>query len=159
MPLLGSHNADRWQHRNFTREQNVPEEYKAVSYFPVIGRVTQLLDWEAFREYQMRVRQLYLPRNIFPKFLEIARDRRRRHGLEGDVFLHPEPGLQSQLQNWIEFQNYHIELHEGYESSWAYPFRLPGVGRQIKPSLWSWSEQQSPSSRSGSGGVQHSTGG
>jgi hypothetical protein len=63
----------------------------------------------------MRVRRYYLQQNIFPKFLKRARDRRRRHGLEGDVFLLPDPGQQSQLESWIEFQNYHIEPHEGYE--------------------------------------------
>jgi len=63
----------------------------------------------------MRVRRYYLQQNIFPKFLKRAWDRRRRHGLKGDVFLLPDPGQQSQLESWIEFQNYHIEPHEGYE--------------------------------------------
>ena len=39
-------------------------------------------------------------------------DRRRKHGLEGDVCLRPDPGQQTRLENWIEFQNYHLELHE-----------------------------------------------
>jgi hypothetical protein len=51
----------------------------------------------------------------FPKFLERVRDRRRRQGLERDVFLLPDPEQQNQLKSWNEFQNYHIELHEGYE--------------------------------------------
>ncbi len=101
--------------------QNVPEECEVVSYWqslPVTGRVVltaQLSDWEDFCKYQRGVRRYYLQRNTFATFLKRVRDRRRRHGLEGDVSLLPDPGQQSQLETWIEFQNYHIELHEGYE--------------------------------------------
>lgn len=75
----------------------------------------QLSDWEDFCKYRMEVRRYYLQRNKFPAFLKKVQDRRRRYGLEGDVFLLPDPGQQSRSESWVEFQNYHIELHEGYE--------------------------------------------
>ena len=59
---------------------------------------------------------------MFPTFLDKVRDRRRRHGLEGDICLLPEPSQQTRLENWIEFQDYHLELHEleekGLKEEW-----------------------------------------
>lgn len=101
--------------------QNVLEEYEVVSYWQSLsdtGRVVltaQLSDWEDFRKYQRDIRRHYLHWKTFGDFEEKVRDRRRRHGLEGDAFLHPELEKQSQLHNWIEFQNYHLQLHERYE--------------------------------------------
>lgn len=75
----------------------------------------QLSNWRAFCEFQDRTRQYYLKRGAFPNFVDDARDRRRRHGLEGDVHLLPDPKQQSRLGNWIEFQNYHLMLYEREE--------------------------------------------
>lgn len=101
--------------------QSVLEEYEVVSYWQSLsdtGRVVltaQLSDWEDFRKYQRDIRRHCLHRKTFGDFEEKVRDRRRRHGLEGDASLHPELEKQSQLHNWIEFQNYHLHLHERYE--------------------------------------------
>ena len=101
--------------------QNVPEKYEAVSYWqslPGTGRVplrAQLSDLESFRNYQGQVRRYYLPREKFGDFMQKVRDRRRRHGLKGHVCLRPDPKQQSQLETWIEFQNYHLDIHERLE--------------------------------------------
>ncbi|OCK99984.1 uncharacterized protein K441DRAFT_652280 [Cenococcum geophilum 1.58] len=100
--------------------QSVLEEYEVVSYWQSLSdtaRVVltaQLSDWEDFRKYQRDIRRHCLHRKTFGDFEEKVRDRRRRHGLEGDASLHPELEKQSQLHNWIEFQNYHLHLHERY---------------------------------------------
>lgn len=75
----------------------------------------QLSDWEAFRKYQRKTRCYYLPRKTFCDFEEELRDRRQRHGLDADTSIRTDLEKQSQLQNWIEFQNYHLGLHELYE--------------------------------------------
>lgn len=101
--------------------QNVPEKYKVISYWqsiPGTGRVVltaQLSDWREFCDHQKRIRQYYLQRNTFSVFLNKVWDRRRRHGFEGDICLHLDPEQQSRLENWIEFQNYHLEIHEGLQ--------------------------------------------
>ena len=61
------------------------------------------------------MRLQHLHRKTFGDFEEKVRGRWRRHGLEEDASLHPELERQSRLQNWIEFQNYHLQLHERYE--------------------------------------------
>ncbi|KAL8769042.1 MAG: hypothetical protein Q9209_004828 [Squamulea sp. 1 TL-2023] len=101
--------------------RNVPEKYNVVSYWqslPGTGLVVltaQLTDWTDSYEFQKRNRRYYVPRRAFPNFVDTVRHRRRRHGLEGDVHLLPNLEQQSQLQNWIEFQNYHLNLHEDEE--------------------------------------------
>ena len=52
---------------------------------------------------------------MFSDFIDKVRDRRRRHQLQGDVCLLPDLKKINPLANWIEFQNYHLELHEGKE--------------------------------------------
>ncbi|KAK3174020.1 hypothetical protein OEA41_001264 [Lepraria neglecta] len=101
--------------------RNIPEKYEVISYWqslPETGLVVltaQLSDWTNSCDFQKRNRRYYIPRGTFPKFVDRVRDRRRRHGLEGDVYLLPDPEQQSRLQNWIEFQNYHLDLHEDEE--------------------------------------------
>ena len=73
---------------------------------------TQLSDWGVFCEFQDKIRQYCLKRGTFPNFVDKVHDRRRRHGLETDVRLLPDPKQQSRLENWIEFQNYHLHSHE-----------------------------------------------
>lgn len=95
------------------------EEYEAVSYFNSLPGstgheplTTQLHDWNTFIKFQQANRRHYLQRNTFPAFLDKVQDRRRRHGLDGDVRFRPDPKQQSPLDNWIEFQHYHLGLHE-----------------------------------------------
>jgi len=74
----------------------------------------QLSDWERFRVFQRKTRQYYR-HNPFSDLEKKVRERRRRHQLGGDVRLRFNFGQQSRLENWIEFQNYHLHIHEGLE--------------------------------------------
>lgn len=103
---------------------NVPEkcpEYEVISYWRSLPRTsrlvlsTQLEDWKAFCDYQKSIRRYYSTQKSFPRFQERVRNGRRRHRLEGDVCLHADPE-QSGLENWMEFQNFHLEIHDGYET-------------------------------------------
>ena len=72
-------------------------------------------DWKRFRDFQRKVRQYYLPRERFQHFQNEALDRRRRHALEGDVCLQNDPAKQTQMENWVEFQDFHLTIHERLE--------------------------------------------
>lgn len=101
--------------------QNVPEHYKAiVSYWisqshqhDVIFRA-QLSDWRRFRSYQRRIRHYYRQKP-FSEFLDTVRKRRDKHNLGGNVHLRFNVRQQSRLENWTEFQDYHLQKHEGLE--------------------------------------------
>lgn len=73
----------------------------------------QLSDWKEFRRFQGKIRRHYLQQKAFSYFEDQVRERRRKHKVEGDVRLRPEPGKQSRLESWIEFQDYHLQRHEG----------------------------------------------
>ena len=73
----------------------------------------QLSDWKEFRRFQGKIRRHYLQQKAFSYFEDQVRERRRKHKVEGDVCLRPEPGKQSRLESWIEFQDYHLQRHEG----------------------------------------------
>ena len=77
--------------------------------------VAQHSDWRSFREFQKRIRRYYLPPKCFHRFQNEARDRRRRHALEGEVCLQHDPAKQTQMENWVEFQNFHLTIHERFE--------------------------------------------
>ncbi|KAL8765117.1 MAG: hypothetical protein Q9209_007700 [Squamulea sp. 1 TL-2023] len=72
-------------------------------------------DWQKFRNFQQRTRQHYAQHQIFSQFTDAVRKRMRRHHLPEDVHLHPDPGQQNQLDTWVEFQNYHLHMHEQLE--------------------------------------------
>ena len=104
--------------------QQLPEQYAPIiSHWQSIGGATfnplksQLNDWERFRSYQQRIRP-WMSRNL-PAYKQKIFDRRRKHGLEGDVSLHmaiqPDPKQQGPLENWIEFQYNHLCKHESME--------------------------------------------
>lgn len=100
--------------------QDPPDKYQGIiSYWeslPGTGDVVlcaQLSDWKEFRRFQGKIRRHYLQRKAFSYFEDQVRERRRKHKVEGDVRLRPEPGKQSRLESWIEFQDYHLQRHEG----------------------------------------------
>ncbi|KAL9638260.1 MAG: hypothetical protein Q9164_001663 [Protoblastenia rupestris] len=102
--------------------ENIPKEYKEIlSYWkslPGTGHVVlvaQHSDWRSFRDFQRRIRRHYLPPKCLHRFQNEARDRRRRHALEGDVCLQHDPAKQTQMENWVEFQNFHLTIHERFE--------------------------------------------
>ncbi|MCJ1263722.1 hypothetical protein MMC22_003592 [Lobaria immixta] len=102
--------------------QHIPEEYEEiVSYWNSLSGTgpsvlsAQLSDWRSFRNYQERIRRYHLQRKSFTIYQEKVRDRRRRHGYEANGYPHPDQEQQSKLENWIEFQNYHLAIHERIE--------------------------------------------
>ena len=74
----------------------------------------QRSDWRKFRQSQRRIRHRYRNKS-FSIFLDEVRERRRAHGLDDNVHLLLDPQKQSRQQNWIEFQDYHLKLHEWQE--------------------------------------------
>ena len=97
----------------------IPEDSKdIVAYFtpPWESKdsifIGQWRDWAHFRGFQRGVRKYYLKRGTFHEFIDQVRARREKHGLDGDVRLLPEPDQQSWLENWVEFQNYHLMEYE-----------------------------------------------
>lgn len=77
----------------------------------------QLLEWEAFRRRQQVDRRTYVPRNLFHKFLEFLRERRRKYGLDGDVHLREKVAEQSKLEDWMEYQNQKLREYEDFEQN------------------------------------------
>ena len=98
--------------------ESLPHKDQAiVSYwrsFPGTGDVVlcaQLSDWRKFREYQQRVRHFYENKGL-SDYMDRVRERRRRHKLHGDVDFRRDLDQQSRLENWIEFQDYHLRRLE-----------------------------------------------
>lgn len=98
--------------------RNPPEEYRhIVEYWQSISSTgdvvlcAQMSDWLKFRESQQRLRYRYRNKS-FSMFVDKVRECRQAHGLHGNVHLLLDPQQQSWQQNWIEFQDYHLRLHE-----------------------------------------------
>lgn len=102
--------------------RNVPQKFQAiVGYWLALLRTddvvlcAQASDWRKFRADQLRDRRRFRNKR-FGEFVDEVRERRRRHGLGGDFRLLPDPRQQRQLENWIEFQNYHLKQLERLET-------------------------------------------
>ncbi len=101
--------------------KNIPQKYQAIiSYwesFPGTGDVVlraQLSDWQKFRAFQKRVRRHYRQRP-FNEFVVRVYERQRRHKVGRNVYLQFDVKEQNRLENWMEFQDYHLQLREGLE--------------------------------------------
>lgn len=100
--------------------RNVPDKFQAiVGYWmavlwgdDVVLRA-QLRDYQEFLASQRDTRRRF-GKKWFSRFEDAVRERRQRHGLRGDVHLLLDPRQQSRLQNWVEFQNYHLKALEGF---------------------------------------------
>ncbi|KAF2007837.1 hypothetical protein P154DRAFT_516643 [Amniculicola lignicola CBS 123094] len=101
--------------------RNPPEQYRQIieywESFSGTGDVVlcaQRSDWQKFRQFQQRLR--HRNRNkLFSVFLDELRERRRAHKLDDNVHLLLDPRQQNRKQTWIEFQDYHLRLHERME--------------------------------------------
>ncbi|KAK0302457.1 hypothetical protein LTR82_017858 [Friedmanniomyces endolithicus] len=82
-----------------------PEEYRQIID---IGSPS---DWRKFRHYQ-RLQQEYYGKKPFSLLEAEIRERRQRNGLDDDVHLLPDTQQQNWQQNWIEFQDFHLEFWE-----------------------------------------------
>ncbi|KAK1088595.1 hypothetical protein LTR33_000479 [Friedmanniomyces endolithicus] len=101
--------------------RNPPEEYRQIiDYWQSFSSTDDVVlcaqrsDWRKFRESQQRLRQRYWKRP-FSIYLDEIRERRRAHGLDGNVHLLLDSQQQTRQQNWTEFQDYHLRLYEWQE--------------------------------------------
>lgn len=96
--------------------RNPPEQYQAIvqywNSYDYVPLCRQKMDWELFCSHQAGARCRNRP---FSNFVDEVRERRQRHGLGGDVRLLFNTEQQSQLDNWIEFQNHHLKGLERLE--------------------------------------------
>ncbi|KAK0889052.1 hypothetical protein LTR02_015767 [Friedmanniomyces endolithicus] len=95
-----------------------PEKYRQIIEYWQSLRSTddvvlcaQRSDWRKFRHYQRLQRQYYRKKPFGLLEAEIC-ERRQRNGLDGDVQLLPDTRQQSRQQDWIEFQDFHLEFWE-----------------------------------------------
>lgn len=102
--------------------RNVPDKYQAiVSYWqslPGTGDVVlraQLFDWQAFHAFQSRNRRKNQHERL-DRYVEEVRELRRKYNIRGKVVLRSNTTQQSPLENWIEFQYYHLRIHEQLET-------------------------------------------
>jgi len=78
---------------------------------------SQLQRWKVFRHFQQRNRLYFVSRCRFSDFQRQVLERRRRHGLHGDVILSEEQTTQSLLDEWMEYQDYELRLRENFQKS------------------------------------------
>ena len=102
--------------------RNVPQKLQAIVDYWLASLRTddvvlcaQASDYRKFLADQLHTRRR-LVNKCFGKFEEEVRERRRRFGLRGHVHLLPDSRQQSRLQNWVEFQNYHLQKLERLET-------------------------------------------
>ncbi|KAL8937939.1 MAG: hypothetical protein Q9211_003438 [Gyalolechia sp. 1 TL-2023] len=74
-------------------------------------------DWRNFRQAQRRLRHSYRNKS-FSIFVDDVRGRRRARSLDDNVHLLWDLQQQSRQQDWIEFQDYHLKLHELQEKKY-----------------------------------------
>ncbi|KAL8808693.1 MAG: hypothetical protein Q9200_004108 [Gallowayella weberi] len=98
--------------------QDPPEEYRRIiEYWESFSSTENVVlcaqrsDWQEFRQAQQRLRHRHRNKP-FNMYIDQLRGRRRAHGLDDNVHLLPDPHEQSPQQNWIEFQDYHLRVHE-----------------------------------------------
>jgi hypothetical protein len=95
-----------------------PEEYRQIiEYWQSLSSTDdavlcgQRLDWQNFRQYQ-RAQRYFYRKKPFSLLEAEVRERRQRNGLEGDVQLLPDQRQQNRQQEWIEFQDFHLDFLE-----------------------------------------------
>ena len=91
--------------------QTIMEYWKSFPGTDDMVLCSQLENWQRFRRSQKRPRT----RGGFSELVNGIRKRRQKHGLVGDVCLQLDPRLQSQRENWVEFQDYHLRRLERRE--------------------------------------------
>lgn len=103
--------------------EDPPAQYKDIlSYWEFFSLLhggplcAQQKDWRRFRKLQEDNRRHYQSGpKTFADFEDAVLKRQRRHRLEGDISLHPEPSQQSRLENWIEFRDCHLQIRDRCE--------------------------------------------
>lgn len=98
-----------------------PETYQTIIHYWQSDSSTdgvvlcaELKDWRQFRGAQRRDRARYRNKP-FKNLVDEVCERRRRHGLDGDVHLLFDLERQEPLGNWLEYQNYSLKRLERFE--------------------------------------------
>ncbi|MCJ1464627.1 hypothetical protein MMC07_003240 [Pseudocyphellaria aurata] len=101
--------------------KNLPSEFEAIvahwqSRAGTLDAIlcSQAADWRSFRLGQRWARANYRNKP-FSRFIGPVCERRRKYNLCGDVRLLMDPTQQSQLENWMEYQDYHLVRFEKFE--------------------------------------------
>lgn len=101
--------------------QNLHSELQAiVTYWQCRSRDrdtvlrSQVADWRRFRLGQLWARA-YFRNKPYSRFVGEVCERRRKYNLGGDVRLLMDPKQQSRLENWMEYQDYHLIRFEELE--------------------------------------------
>lgn len=110
-----------------------PGQYKEVFEYWQWGRSNkrrvfsaQWCEWnKSFRYRQQRDRNVYVRCNKFHRFQDFLRERRRKHGLDGDLQLREKVAEQSPLDDWMEYQDYKLLQYEDLER------RLKGAQEEL----------------------------
>ena len=90
-------------------ESGLTEETKRWIFF------SQLERWRKFRQFQQKNRRYFVFHSRFPEFQQKVLERRRIHGLDGDVQLLEDRDKQSKLDDWMEYQDYELRTFERFE--------------------------------------------
>lgn len=77
--------------------------------------ITQLEDWKSFREWQDTIRAHHESQNSFSDYPREVNEGRRRHNLEGNADIRLDYDQQSGLDNWMEYQHFHLDHCENLE--------------------------------------------
>lgn len=103
----------------------IPRKYRAiVGYWESLPSSdgtplhTQLSDWQLFRRFQTRDR-LRHKHNSFANLQHEIYQRRRKHGLDGNVPLAFEIDQQDEIANWVEYQNHILKRLEELQQTQA----------------------------------------
>lgn len=76
---------------------------------------TQLDDWKSFRKWQDTIRAHHESQNSFADYPREVNEVRRRHNLEGNADIRLDYDQQSGLDNWMEYQHFHLDHCENLE--------------------------------------------
>ena len=68
-----------------------------------------------YREFLAQQRKTRFRTNNFDTFVDEVRKRRIKYGLHDEICLLQDPKQNTRLQNWIEFQDYHLTILERME--------------------------------------------
>lgn len=105
-------------YKNFGSYKDILELWeRRLSYdcSPIGG---QLNRWNLFRQFQQRNRDHFAPQARFPEFPQKVIERRQKHGLHGDVRLLEDRDEKTNLDHWMEYQDYELRRYESLEEDY-----------------------------------------
>lgn len=94
--------------------QNFPQEFQAIIKYWLslpgtddVVLCAQASDWRRFRATQLRFHR-HLRQESLSRVVDKMRERRRRYSLSGEIRLLIDPRQQNRLEDWMEYQDYHL---------------------------------------------------